>query len=78
MLNDGTRIILNKPKAKGELFLIIKKANGDPFPLKLNIKHISETHADILSDIMMMRFNDKSINRQTVIADMDNQEFKDN
>lgn len=40
-----------KPNAAGEIYLIIPQANGKPFPLKLNIKKISESEAVLLYEI---------------------------
>jgi len=40
-----------KPNAKGEIYLSIPQANGKPFPLKLNIKKISESEAVLLYEI---------------------------
>jgi len=40
-----------KPNAAGEIYLSIPQANGKPFPLKLNIKKISESEAVLLYEI---------------------------
>ena len=40
-----------KPNAKGEIYLMIPQANGSEFPLKLNIKKISESEAFLLYEI---------------------------
>ncbi len=39
------------PNWKGSIFLEVKKANGEPFPLKLNIKKISSEKASLIYDI---------------------------
>lgn len=44
--------------AKGEVYLKIKRANGKPFPLKLNVKKINEAEADLLYDLYKARFKD--------------------
>jgi len=40
-----------KPNAAGEIYLMIPQANGSEFPLKLNIKKISESEAVLLYEI---------------------------
>ena len=52
-----------KPNASGEIYLMIPQANGKPFPLKLNIKKISESEAVLLYEIYKeIITNDKSLN----------------
>ena len=52
-----------KPKAAGEIYLSIPQANGKPFPLKLNIKKISEGEAVLLYEIYKeIITNEKSLN----------------
>lgn len=52
-----------KPKAAGEIYLTIPQANGKLFPLKLNIKKISESEAVLLYEIYKeIITNDKSLN----------------
>lgn len=52
-----------KPNAKGEIYLSIPQANGKPFPLKLNIKKISESEAVLLYEIYKeIITNEKSLN----------------
>jgi len=52
-----------KENAKGEIYLMIPQANGESFPLKLNIKKINEVEANILFDIYKeILTNDKSYN----------------
>jgi len=36
---------------KGEVYLFLKSSNGKDIPVKLNIKRVHETHADLLADL---------------------------
>ena len=75
VLLDGTTVDIGKPKAKGEIFLMIPKANGEKFPLKLNIAFLKDNHADILYSIYEARFNNKEITKTTVLNEMPNPEL---
>jgi hypothetical protein len=44
----------------GELYLMIPRANGTMFPLKLNIKKVSSEQADVLADIYNFALKNKS------------------
>lgn len=51
-----------KPNAAGEIYLMIPQANGKLFPLKLNIKKISESEAYLLYEIYKeILTNEKSL-----------------
>lgn len=45
-----------KSKNKGEIFLLIDKANGEKFPLKLNINNISESQGNDLMNLIKIKF----------------------
>lgn len=45
--------------AKGEIYIIIKTANGSNFPLKLNVSKIKEKEADLLYDLIKYRFDNR-------------------
>lgn len=64
----GDVIELNKPTAAGELYLMIPMANGQDYPLKLNIKKISETEAELLSALYKLRIQDKELGIDTRIT----------
>jgi len=75
ILQDGSKRILNKPLAAGEIFLMIPKANGEDFALKLNISYLKEGYAEVLADLYEARFNDPSITKDTIISDLNNEEL---
>lgn len=60
--------------AKGEVYLKIKTANGENFPLKLNIKKISEEQAGILYELYKYRFDN---GENTPISSLDNKLWED-
>lgn len=78
MLVGGGTYALNKPEAKGEIYLMIPTANGTKFPLKLNISKIQEKDALLLADLYAIRLNDASINKTTTIAEIQDEELKRN
>ncbi len=60
-----------KPNAAGEIYLTIPQANGKPFPLKLNIKKISESEAILLYEIYKeIIINEKSLD--TTVSEVNN------
>jgi len=64
-----------KPNAAGEIYLTIPQANGKLFPLKLNIKKISESEAYLLYEIYKeIITNEKSLD--TTISEI-NEELKE-
>ncbi len=66
----------SKENAKGEIYLIIPQANGQPFPLKLNIKKINDIESNIIFDIYReILINEKALN--TTISDV-NDQLRDN
>lgn len=60
-----------KPNAAGEIYLTIPQANGKLFPLKLNIKKISDIEAILLYEIYKeIIINEKSLD--TTISEINN------
>lgn len=61
----GEQIVYNTkdgiPLAKGEFYLKIPMANGEPFYLKLNTPFISENKANVIYEIYKYRFNSQGI-----------------
>ena len=74
-LTDGTIIPFKKANAKGELYLMIPKANGEKFPLKLNIKRISDRDAKLLHKLYSLRLKEADINKSTALNEIEDKEF---
>lgn len=72
---DGRSTTFNKSNAKGELYLMIPKSNGEQFPLKLNIKKITDKEADLLYDLFNLRLKESDINRSTTLAEIEDKEL---
>lgn len=53
---DGDIQDLGKDMSPGELYLMIKTANGSTFPLKLNVKKVNKPEAELLFEIYKHRF----------------------
>ena len=66
----------NKSNAKGEIYLLINMANGNKFPLKLNVARISDTQADTLFDIYKFLATDPLNNRDIMINDLIDNDLK--
>lgn len=56
--NNGDVLSSRRGLAPGEIYLHIKRANGKDFPLKLNVKRISEEKAELLYQLYLKRFDD--------------------
>lgn len=54
--HKGDIHVTERGLAPGEIYLMIHRANGVPFPLKLNNKPISEQQAELLYEIYSYRF----------------------
>lgn len=55
---NGDRLNASRSLAPGEIYLKINTANGTSFPLKLNIKKINNTQAELLYELYKYRFED--------------------
>lgn len=55
--------------APGEVYLKIHTANGSEFPLKLNVKRVTEKQAEALYELYKYRFEDISEGKATRIID---------
>lgn len=60
----------SKTNAKGEVYLMIPKANGKPFPLKLNIKKISEGYSELLYNLNAYRLDNKDQSDLTSLSEI--------
>jgi len=71
--NEGKTFPTTKSKsnAKGEIYLLINMANGKPFPLKLNVKKISEEKSDVLYDLYNYLFDAPIKNKSTRLSDLE-------
>ena len=65
----------SKANAKGELYLMIPKANGKPFPLKLNIKRISEPYSELLYNINKYRLDNKDQSDLITLSEIKDKEL---
>jgi len=62
---------VSRELAKGEVYLKIKMANGKPFPLKLNVKKINESQAELLYELYKYRFQDIKEGKSKRISELE-------
>lgn len=62
-------------KGIGELYMMIPKANGKPFPLKLNIQKINKVDADLLARIYEIRVKNDTIEKSTSLSEIEDKEL---
>lgn len=62
--------------AAGEIYTIIHTAAGNEFPLKLNVKRISEDQAEVLYELYKYRFKDLSQGKGISMKEIDDDVLK--
>lgn len=73
---DGTKDpYFRTSKGIGELYMLVPKANGDMFPLKLNIQKIQKVEADLLAKLYELRINNDTVDRQTTLLEVEDKAF---
>lgn len=53
---------------KGEIYLMIQQANGEPYRLKLNVRRMNESEAEILYQLYKLRLLNQEVNKGTRLS----------
>lgn len=69
-LLNGDKIEFNKPESKGSIFLRIPMANGESYPLKLNIRKVNEGEANLLTYLYEKRIMDAEVGKDARVVDV--------
>ncbi len=61
---------------KGEIYLMIKQANGEPYRLKLNIRRMNESESEVLYQLYKLRLLNQEVNKGTRLSKLPDAEKK--